>query len=221
MNRRFVDRAEAGRALAERLRALRLNPPWVVLALPRGGVPVAAEVARALKAPLDLLLVRKIGAPWQRELALAAVVEGDPPDIVVDEEVQRSAAVDAHYIEAQAQLQLREIARQRQVYLSGRPGVRVEGCTVIVVDDSIATGTTMRAALKALRRRHPAKLVLAVPVAPRDTLERLRPEVDELVCLATPQPFFAVGEHYARFDQVDDAEVIAALDAAGRGPGPG
>ncbi len=221
MNRRFVDRAEAGRALAERLRALRLNPPWVVLALPRGGVPVAAEVARALKAPLDLLLVRKIGAPWQRELALAAVVEGDPPDIVVDEEVQRSAAVDAHYIEAQAQLQLREIARQRQVYLSGRPGVRVEGCTVIVVDDGIATGTTMRAALKALRRRHPAKLVLAVPVAPRDTLERLRPEVDELVCLATPQPFFAVGEHYARFDQVDDAEVIAALDAAGRGPGPG
>ncbi len=221
MNRRFVDRAEAGRALAERLRALRLNPPWVVLALPRGGVPVAAEVARALKAPLDLLLVRKIGAPWQRELALAAVVEGDPPDIVVDEEVQRSAAVDAHYIEAQAQLQLREIARQRQVYLSGRPGVRVEGCTVIVVDDGIATGTTMRAALMALRRRHPAKLVLAVPVAPRDTLERLRPEVDELVCLATPQPFFAVGEHYARFDQVDDAEVIAALDAAGRGPGPG
>jgi putative phosphoribosyl transferase len=221
MNARFVDRAAAGRALAERLRPLRLSPPCVVLALPRGGVPVAAEVARALKAPLDLLLVRKIGAPWQQELALAAVVEGNPPDIVVDEAVQRSVAVDAHYIDAQAQRQLREIARQRQTYLSGRPGVRVDGCTVIVVDDGIATGTTMRAALKALRRRRPAKLVLAVPVAPRDTLERLRPEVDELVCLATPQPFFAVGEHYVRFDQVDDAEVIAALDAAGPAPEPG
>jgi putative phosphoribosyl transferase len=121
MNARFVDRAAAGRALAERLRPLRLSPPCVVLALPRGGVPVAAEVARALKAPLDLLLVRKIGAPWQQELALAAVVEGNPPDIVVDEAVQRSVAVDAHYIDAQAQRQLREIARQRQTYLPPAP----------------------------------------------------------------------------------------------------
>jgi putative phosphoribosyl transferase len=222
MGARFADRQQAGRMLAGRLQALHLSAPLIVLALPRGGVPVGAEVARALKAPLDLLLVRKIGAPWQHELALAAVVEGDPPDIVIDEEVQRSVRADAPYIEAQAQLQLREIARQRQAYLSGRPGARVEGSTVIVVDDGIATGTTMRAALKALRRRHPATLVLAVPVAPRDTLQSLRAEVDQVVCLATPQPFFAVGEHYVRFDQVDDDEVIEALDAAGRStPGVG
>ena len=216
MDAPFADRAQAGRALGKRLLALGLSPPLIVLALPRGGVPVAAEVARALKAPLDLLLVRKIGVPWQRELALAAVVEGDPPDIVIDEEVQRSVAVAALDIEAQAQVELREIARQRMVYLKGRPGARVEGCTVIVVDDGIATGTTMRAALKALRRRHPAKLVLAVPVAPRDTLAALRAEVDQVVCLATPDPFFAVGEHYLRFHQVGDQEVIAALDAASR-----
>jgi putative phosphoribosyl transferase len=216
MNTRFADRGQAGTALGKRLATLHLPAPLIVLALPRGGVPVGAEVARALKAPLDLLLVRKIGAPWQRELALAAVVEGDPPDIVIDEEVQRGVAADARYIEAQAQVELREISRQRQTYLSGRPAARVEGSTVVVVDDGIATGTTMRAALKALRRRHPAMLVLAVPVAPRDTLQSLRAEVDQVVCLATPHPFYAVGEHYVHFGQVEDDEVIDALDAAGR-----
>ncbi len=193
-----------------------------MLALPRGGVPVGAAVAQALQAPLDLLLVRKIGAPWQHELALAAVVEGDPPDIVIDEDVQRGMGAHGDYIEAQAQVQLREIERQRRAYLSGRPAAPVEGSTVIVVDDGIATGTTMRAALKALRRRRPAALVLAVPVAPRDTLEQLRAEVDQVVCLATPYPFFAVGEHYQRFPQVEDDEVIEALDAASRqGPSAG
>jgi putative phosphoribosyl transferase len=216
MSTRFADRSSAGRALGERLRALHLRPPLIVLALPRGGVPVGAAVAQALHAPLDLLLVRKIGAPWQPELALAAVVEGDPPDIVIDEDVQRGMGAHSDYIEAQAQVQLREIARQRQAYLSGRPVAPVAGSTVIVVDDGIATGTTMRAALKALRRRHPAALVLAVPVAPRDTLERLRGEVDQVVCLETPYPFYAVGEHYLRFHQVEDDEVIEALDAADR-----
>ena len=216
MSNRFADRSAAGRMLGERLRSLHLKPPLIVLALPRGGVPVGAAVAQALQAPLDLLLVRKIGAPWQRELALAAVVEGDPPDIVIDEDVRLGTGAHTEYIEAQAQLQLREIARQRQAYLSGRPAVAVEGCTVIVVDDGIATGTTMRAALKALRRRRPAALVLAVPVAPRDTLELLRPEVDQVVCLDTPYPFFAVGEHYQHFHQVEDDEVIEALDAAAR-----
>ena len=216
MSQRFFDRVEAGRALAKRLATLKLAPPLVVLALPRGGVPVGAAVAQALQAPLDLLLVRKIGAPWQRELALAAVVEGDPPDIVIDEDVQRNVGTDTDYIEAQAQVQLREIARQRQAYLSGRPAAPVEGSTVVVVDDGIATGTTMRAALKALRRRRPAALVLAVPVAPSDTLERLRDEVDQVVCLDTPCPFYAVGEHYVRFHQVEDDEVIEALDAAAR-----
>jgi putative phosphoribosyl transferase len=218
MNRRFFDRVDAGRALAERLATLKLAPPLLVLALPRGGVPVGAEVARALHAPLDLVLVRKIGTPWQPELALAAVVEGDPPQIVVDEEVQRSVGGDPRYIEAQAKVELREIARRRQAYLRGRPAVEVEGCTVIVVDDGIATGTTLRAALKALRRRHPAKLVLAVPVAPRDTLQMLSAEVDQVVCLSTPFPFRAVGEHYALFPQLEDSEVVAALDAARASP---
>ena len=210
----FADRVQAGRLLGERLARMHLAPPRVVLALPRGGVPVAAEVARALHAPLDLVLVRKIGAPWQPELALAAVVEGDPPQIVVDEEVQRSIGSDSGYIQRQAQLELQEIARRRQAYLRGRAPVPLAGCSVVVVDDGIATGTTMRAALKALARRGAAQLVLAVPVAPQDTLQRLRTEVDQVVCLATPFPFRAVGEHYLRFPQLEDDEVVAALDAA-------
>lgn len=216
MSARFADRAAAGRVLGQRLLALHLKPPLVVLALPRGGVPVAAAVAQALQAPLDLLLVRKIGAPWQSELALAAVVEGDPPDIVVDDSVPRDLSRHGAYIDEQARLQLREIARQRRAYLGGRPALAIEGCTVVVVDDGIATGTTARAALQALRRRRPGALVLTVPAAPRETLERLRPEVDELVCLHTPYPFIAVGEHYRRFGQVEDHEVVDALDAAER-----
>ena len=214
MSRTFADRVEAGRALAERLLTLHLPPPIVVLALPRGGVPVGAEVARALGAPLDLLLVRKIGVPWQRELAVAAVAEGEPPDIVVDDEVQRATGVSAAYIEAQAQLELQEIARRRRFYLHERAAVGVEGCTAIVIDDGIATGTTVRAALRALRRRRPARLVLAVPVAPADTLAALRREVDQVVCLSQPRPFHAVGQHYDEFHQVGDDEVIAALEMA-------
>jgi putative phosphoribosyl transferase len=214
---RFADRAAAGRALGRRLRALNLQPPLVVLALPRGGVPVAAPVAKALHAPLDLLLVRKIGAPWQPELALAAVVEGNPPSIVLDDDVLRGSTAYADYIDAQAQLQLREIERQRQAYLSGRPAMLVQGRTVVLVDDGIATGTTVRAALQALRLRQPATLVLAVPVAPRDTLQRLRGEVDAAVVLDTPRRFFAVGAHYLHFDQVGDDEVIQALQAANAG----
>jgi putative phosphoribosyl transferase len=214
----FANRAEAGRLLAERLVALNLPTPRVVLALPRGGVPIAALVARALQAPLDLLLVRKIGLPWQPELALAAVVDGERPEIVVDEAVQAYSDVEPDYIEKQAIVALREIGRRRAVYLKGRSPVPVAGCTAIVVDDGIATGTTVRAALKALRRRHPAWLVLAVPVAPSDTLAELRAEVDQIVCLAEPYPFEAIGLHYRDFHQVPDDEVLAALDA-GAAPG--
>jgi putative phosphoribosyl transferase len=212
---RFADRTEAGRQLAQRLATMRLADP-VVLALPRGGVPVAAEIARALHAPLDLLLVRKIGVPWQPELAVAAVVDGEAPEIVVDEEVRAMGGIDRAYIEAQAKVELREIERRRRLYLGGRAPLVVQGATAIVVDDGIATGTTVRAALKALRRRQPAHLVLAVPVAPPDTVRALRAEVDELVCLAEPEPFHAVGAHYERFHQVDDDEVLAALRAADR-----
>ena len=215
----FADRREAAEALAARLLQLRLPPPRVVLALPRGGVPIGAVVARALQAPLDLILVRKIGAPWQSELALAAVAEGEPPEIVVDEEVRREAGVGRDWIEHQAAEQMQEISRRRQLYLRGRAPVPVQGCSAVVVDDGIATGTTMRAALKALRRRQPARLVLAVPVAPQDTLRRLQAEVDQIVCLATPQPFRAVGVYYRDFHQVEDDEVMAALAEGGADPG--
>ena len=213
MNKSFTNRTEAGRALAQRLSRMALPAPIVVLALPRGGVPVAAEVARALHAPLDLLLVRKIGAPWQRELAVAAVVDGQPPDIVLDRETMAMTGVNQAYVDAEAKSELAEIERRRGVYLRGRAPIGVEGATAIVVDDGIATGTTVRAALKALRRRRPARLVLAVPVAPSDTLAELRSEVDDVVCLAEPFPFHAIGLHYVDFHQVSDDEVLAALDA--------
>jgi putative phosphoribosyl transferase len=147
MNRLFADRREAGAALGEALLALRLREPILVLALPRGGLPVAAEIARALHAPLDLLLVRKIGAPGQPELAVGAVAEGDPPVVVVDEEIQHLTGADAHYIESHAARELAEIARRQQVYRQGRGAPDVAGRTVIVVDDGIATGSTMRAAM--------------------------------------------------------------------------
>lgn len=221
MKDRFADRTEAGRLLARRLATMALEPPIVVLALPRGGVPVAAEVARALHAPLDLLLVRKIGVPWQRELALAAVVDGDEPQVVIDEEVQRLCGADRTYIDAQAAHELAEIERRRRVYLRGRAPLSVAGATAIVIDDGIATGTSVRAALKALRRRQPKRLVLAVPVAPSDTLAALRAEVDDIVCLAEPHPFRAIGLHYDDFHQLDDAEVLAALDAVAPTPEAG
>ncbi len=215
----FTDRRAAGRALGRALVERRLARPVVVLALPRGGVPVAAEVARALHAPLDLLLVRKIGAPWQPELAVAAVAEGDPPEVVVDEPVRAATRVQRGWIERQAALELREIERRRDVYRGARALEPLGGATVVLVDDGIATGTTVRAALAALRRRGAARVVLAVPVAPTDTLARLRGEVDEIVCLARPEPFDAVGSHYVDFRQVDDDEVIASL-ARAAGPEP-
>jgi len=217
---RFEDRRAAGRLLAERLASMPLARPIVVLALPRGGVPVAAEVARRLQAPLDLLLVRKIGVPWQRELALAAVVDGERPELVFDDEVRNLVRVEPAYIEEETAAALREIERRRQLYLGGRASLPLRGVTAIVVDDGIATGTSMRAALRALRRRQPAHLVLAVPVAPPDTLEQLRGEVDAVVCLAAPALFHAVGAHYKDFHQVADDEVLAALRTAPQAGAP-
>lgn len=210
----FADRREAGRQLARAVIGHDLPLPLVVLALPRGGVPVAVQVARALRAPLDLLLVRKIGAPWQPELAIGAVVEGEPPDVVVDDALQAAVGARRDWIERQAAEAMREIARRRAVYLAGRAPVPVRGATVVLVDDGIATGATVRAALKALRRRAPARVVLAVPVAPPETLASLRPDVDGIVCLAQPSPFEAVGCYYTRFGQVGDDEVVASLAEA-------
>lgn len=209
----FADRAAAGRALALRVAALALMRP-VVLALPRGGVPVAFEVARALQAPLDLLLVRKIGVPYQPELALAAVMDGAGPVLVIDPTVQRETGIGADVIDRLAQVQRAEIERRRTIYLGGRDPVPLAGCTAIVVDDGIATGTTMRAALQGLRQRSPARIVLAVPVAPAAVVNTLRTEVDALICLAQPDPFDAIGLYYRDFHQFDDAEVVALMDRA-------
>ena len=188
----FKDRSEAGRRLAAAVVRLGLVDP-LVLALPRGGVPVAAEVARALHAPLDLLIVRKIGAPGQPELAVAAVAEGDPPTLVVDERTSRITDADDAYIEREARTQRAEIERRRTIYRRGRARLGVAGKAVVVVDDGIASGTTVRAALQALRRMRPTRLVLAVPVAPADTISELSPLVDDLVCLSQPAHFRSVG----------------------------
>ena len=209
----FKNRAEAGRQLAAAVHHLHLVDP-LVLALPRGGVPVAAEVAWALDAPLDLLIVRKIGAPGDPELAVAAIAEGDLPTVVIDELTCRATDTDHAYIKHEARTQRGEIERRCKVYRHGVARLAVAGKTVVVVDDGIATGTTMRAALKALRRMQPAKVVLAVPVASSHTIYELSKLVDEVVCLSQPGTFRSVGTYYADFRQVDDAEVIALLDAS-------
>ena len=209
----FGNRHDAGRMLARRVAEMNYPDP-VVLAIARGGVPVAAPVAERLHAPLDLLLVRKIGVPWQPELAAAAVIDGDSPQIVLDEPVMRDCGLEQAYIDKQAKIELAEIERRRRTYLANRPAVVVAGRTAIVVDDGVATGTTMRAALRAVRKRKPARLVLAVPCGARDSLAALRDEVDELICLEQPEPFYAVGLNYEAFNQVTDAEVAQLMMAA-------
>jgi putative phosphoribosyl transferase len=209
----FRDRRDAGRRLARALAGLDLPNP-VLLALPRGGVPVAVEAAGLLRAPLDLVLVRKIGAPGHQELAAGAIVDGSRPDLVRNEDVIRSYRIDESYLAAEAERQLAEIERRRRLYLGERPRVPLEGRDAVVVDDGIATGATVRAALQAVRRARPRSLVLAVPVAPPETLAELRPLCDLIVCLESPSDFHAVGQFYANFAQVEDGEVIELLRSA-------
>ena len=206
----FLDRADAGRKLAARLLALGLDRP-VVYALPRGGVPVGLEVANALKAPLDLIMVRKIGAPGQPELALAAVVDGDDAKTVINEEVARATGADAAFLNTARARELEEIERRRTLYMASRRHVSPTGRTAIVVDDGLATGATAKAALQALRRQGAARVVLAVPVAPFDTLETMRAEADDVVCLEMPQLFYGVGAFYDDFHQLTDEETVAML----------
>jgi len=210
----FSNRTQAGKALAERLSEMDLDAP-VVLALPRGGLPVAVEVAKTLNAPLGLLLVRKVGVPYQPELAAGAVVDGDEPEFVVNEDVVRAAGISQPELEAAVAAQLAEIERRRSVYYRDRAPVDVAGKTAIVVDDGIATGATVKAGLKALRRRGPKRIILAVPVAPRESIDELRGVVDEIVCLETPEPFLAIGCHYLDFRQLTDDDVVSMLDMAG------
>ncbi|HLN11322.1 MAG TPA: phosphoribosyltransferase family protein [Xanthobacteraceae bacterium] len=211
----FADRTEAGRRLAAALEAYRGRRP-VVLALPRGGVPVAEQVATALGAPLDLILVRKIGVPSQPELAMGAVVDGSRPLIVRNDDVIRMIGISETAFQAVCARELKEIERRRRSYLGDRAPVEVAGRAAIVIDDGIATGATTRAALRATRARHPATLVLAVPVAPIDTLAGLRREVDAIVCLESPEDFDAIGMFYDDFRQVTDQEVTRSLKRAAR-----
>jgi predicted phosphoribosyltransferase len=206
----FRDRSDAGRRLAKALSAYK-GRNAVVLALPRGGVPVAAEVAEALDAPLDLILVRKIGVPSQSELAMGAVVDGAAPIVVRNQEVIELSGTTAKEFDAVCAEELAEIERRRKLYLGERTRAPIAGQVVIVIDDGIATGATTRAALQAIRNRKPKELVLAVPVAPPDTIDRLRGEVDTLICLETPEAFGAIGYFYRDFRQVGDEEVVETL----------
>ena len=206
----FKDRFDAGRQLASALARYKDHRP-VVLALPRGGVPVAAEVAAALDAPLDLVLVRKIGVPFQPELAMGAVVDGAAPIIVRNEEIIELAGIDEPTFEAVCAKELGEIERRRKRYLGTRERIELAGRTVILIDDGIATGATTRAALRAIRLREPKRLILAVPVAPTESLKRLREDADEVVCLEDYEFFGAIGSYYADFRQVSDKEVVDVL----------
>ncbi len=206
----FADRTEAGQRLAERLRELQLLRP-IVLALPRGGVPVGFEIAQRLKAPLDVLIVRKIGAPGHEEFALGAVVEGDPPIVVLNE---AAPARFSAYVQEAAQRQAEEISRRRKLYRAGRPLLPVAGRAVILVDDGIATGATFRAALEAMTRMDAARVIAAIPVAPADSLAAVAALADEVVCLETPEPFYAVGLYYRDFSQTTDDEVLELLGRA-------
>jgi predicted phosphoribosyltransferase len=206
----FNNRFDAGRKLAAALAKYQDQDP-VVLALPRGGVPVAAEVAAALGAPLDLIIARKVGVPSQPELAMGAVVDGETPIVVRNEDVIRLSGIGEPEFKAVCDSEISEIGRRRQRYLGHRGRAVVTGRTAIVVDDGIATGATTRAALQAICQHNPKQLVLAVPVAPSDTLAGLRGEVDDLICLEQHDFFEAIGLYYADFRQVSDEEVIDIL----------
>ena len=212
------DRRDAGQQLLARLPPLD-GKTTVVLALPRGGVPVAAEIARAIHAPLDVVLVRKVGLPGHPELAAAAVADGAEPVYVVNQAVAAAAGLSEADIRALAAPELAEIERRRRLWHGGRGPVDVAGKTVVVVDDGIATGATAKAALRALARAGAARIILAVPVAPPSVLAELAGLTDATVCLMSPERFVAVGAHYKDFRQVPDTEVAAALEAQARALG--
>jgi putative phosphoribosyl transferase len=208
---RFKDRTSAGQMLAAELKKLALKTP-IVFALPRGGVPVAKEVATALQAPLDLLFVRKIGVPWQPELAAASIVDGETPDLVLNEDVMRMANVTREQIDAAA------------LYMKDRAPAKAEGHEAILVDDGIATGASLKAAIAAVRRRKPTRVIVATPVAPDEAVTALRALADDVVCLSTPPAFYAIGVHYDDFHQLTDKEVADHLKEAaapeGKADGP-
>jgi predicted phosphoribosyltransferase len=208
----FRDRSHAGRVLATRLQAYANRPDVLVLALPRGGVPVAFEVARALKAPLDVFLVRKLGVPWREELAMGALASGGVT--VFDHDLIRILNIPEETVEEVVAREQKELVRRERAYRDDRPPPEVRGRTVILIDDGLATGASMRAAVRALRKLQPARIVVAVPVAASSTCEDLGEEVDDLVCAHMPEPFRAVGLWYEDFSQTSDEEVRDLLRRA-------
>ena len=205
----FQDRHEAGRLLAKELDSFRGNKDVVVLGIPRGGVVVASEVAQALGAPLDIYITRKIGSPHNPELAIGAVASDGT--LVLDQTLIGHVGASVAYVQQETELQRKEIERRLSAYRGKRPELELKGKTVILVDDGVATGSTVLAGLRAIRQRQPKQLILAVPVGPADTLQTLKEEADQVVCLYTPEIFWAVGAFYAVFDQTSDAEVIRLL----------
>ncbi|MCU1241387.1 MAG: putative phosphoribosyl transferase [Candidatus Acidoferrum typicum] len=212
----FRDRTEAGRLLAETLQEYANRDDVVVLALPRGGVPVGFEVAKALNAPLDIFVVRKLGLPGQEELAMGAIASGGAR--VLNGEVIRALGIPDDVVEQVTQEEQRELERREREYRDGRPPVDVRGRTVILVDDGLATGSSMRVAVLALRQKDPAQIVVAVPVAPRESCAELQSVADRVVCAVTPEPFWGVGQWYADFSQTSDEEVRDLLRRAASFP---
>ena len=212
MNSTFENRREAGRELARELDAYAKRDDVIVLALPRGGVPVAFEVARALDAPLDVLVVRKLGVPAQPELAMGAIASGDA--FFLDERIVEYAGVAKGELDRVIEKERVELERREKLYRGSRPPLDVSGRVAIVVDDGMATGATMKAAAISLRHAHPAKIVAALPVAPLDSEARVEDVVDEFVCVMRPHRYFGVGQFYIDFDQTSDDEVRELLDAA-------
>jgi predicted phosphoribosyltransferase len=209
MSRPFVDRADAGQVLATQLSAYSDRKDVVVLALPRGGVPVAFEVARQLHAPLDVFVVRKLGAPGQEELAMGAIASGDV--VVLNDDVIRALKIPHEAIAAAVEYERQELARRESIYRGSRPPLDVEHKTVILIDDGLATGSTMRAAVAALRNKNPARIVVAVPIGAASTCAELQSLADDCICAIAPEHFRAVGLWYDDFAQTDDAEVCEML----------
>ncbi|HIK55756.1 MAG TPA: phosphoribosyltransferase [Synechococcales cyanobacterium M55_K2018_004] len=206
---RFQDRTEAGQALATRLKAYADRPDVLVLGLPRGGVPVAYEIAAALHVPLDICLVRKLGVPGHKELAMGAIASGGVR--VLNYDVVSWLGISSKTIDEMAAKELRELQRRDRAYRGDRPPPDVRDRTIILVDDGLATGSTMRAAISLLKPQRPAKLIVAVPVAPPEVCRTLQSEVDDVICLMTPENFYAIGVWYENFAQTTDEEVIALL----------
>ncbi len=205
----FKDRVEAGRLLVRDLKELK-GKEVVVLAIPRGGVIVANEVARALKSPLDLIIPRKVGAPGNPELAIGAVTQDGAA--IIDKNTVRMLGVNEKYLEDEVKSQVEEVRRRMKKYRGERPYPKLKDKVVVLVDDGVATGYTMRAAIQSVRRQSPSSIWVAVPVGPPESIEELSREADRVVCLRMPEPFFAIGQFYERFEQVEDEELLQILE---------